>query len=169
MSAVGLRGRTGQQSRVTRWFIIPRVEEFEDNYLGQWLQVTGTTEADDEVADNCEFANWDAGEAIAYDALLLDRRSEAPLSIEMTAYGDSERDEIRESTVFIVNQVEECGNEWIGLSCESVPQRAVAGKPAGPTVAESDGGVGFGGLAALSAVGIAVAARLLGSGGDSGE
>jgi len=106
---------------VTRLFIVPRVDEFEDNYVGQWLSVTGTTEPHEEVADNCAFANWEAGTSIAYDALLLDKRSEVPLSISMVAYGDSEPDEVREDTVFIVNSAEVCNDQWIGLSCESVP------------------------------------------------
>ena len=165
-SAVGLGNVARQDSKITRRFVIPRVDEFTENYVGQWLQVNGTTEPHDQVADECEFADWSAGSSVAYDALLLDRRSEAPLSVELVAYGDSEREEIRESTVFIVNSITECGDEWVGLACESVPQRAVAGKPAGPTVSESDGGTSLGGLLALAAVSVGVAGRLLWGSGD---
>jgi len=165
-SAVGLGGLEDQDTRVTRLFIVPRVDEFEDNYVGQWLSVTGTTEPHEEVADNCAFANWEAGTSIAYDALLLDKRSEVPLSISMVAYGDSEPDEVREDTVFIVNIAEVCNDQWIGLSCESVPQRAVVGEPPGPTVDETQGPVGLGGLVAVGAVSIATVLRLLWSGDE---
>ncbi|WP_232702479.1 hypothetical protein [Halobacterium wangiae] len=161
VSALGLRGRANQQSSITRIFVVPRVDEFENNYVGQWLQVTGTAEPHDQVADECEWADWEAGESTAYDALLLDRRSEAPLSIEMTAYGDSTQDEIRESTVFIINRAEMCGSEWVSLSAESVPRRAIVGEPAGPTVEESDGETSLGGLVAIAAVGVATALQLL--------
>lgn len=173
-SAVGLGNVAQEGSAITRRFIIPKVGEFEGNYAGQWLQVNGTAEAHDEVADNCEFADWEAGNSVPYDSLLLDRRSEAPLSVDLTAYGDDDRERIRESTVFIVNSVTECGAEWIGLTCETVPRRAIVGKASGPTVSEdeggdgnggSDGGVGLGGLTALAAVGAGAAARFF-LGGD---
>lgn len=164
-SAVGLGNVARQDSNITRRFVVPKVDEFQDNYVGQWLQVNGTAEAHDQVADECEFAEWSAGNSVAYDALLLDRRSEAPLSVELTAYADSEPDEIRESTVFIVNFATECGDEWIGLSGETVPRQAIAGEPSGPTVSESGGGVGLGGLTALAAVGAGAAARFFWGGG----
>lgn len=173
-SAVGLGTVARQESKVTRRFIIPKVEEFQDNYQGQWLQVNGTAEAHDEVADNCEFADWEAGNSVPYDSLLLDRRSETPVSVDLTAYGNNDRERIRESTVFIVNSVTECGAEWIGLTCETVPRRAIVGKAPGPTVSEdeggdgnggTDGGVGLGGLTALAAVGAGAAARFF-RGGD---
>jgi len=97
--------------------------------------------------------------------------AEAPVTVELTAYGDSEPDEIRETTVFIINSASECGSDWMGLAWETVPRRAIIGEPSGPTVSgdgNSNGRVGLGGLTAPAAVGAGAAATYL-WGGDGEE
>lgn len=167
LGAAGLAHQeTPAQARITRRFIVPRAEQFEENYVGQWLQVISPTEGQADVIDACEFADWSADETQAYDALLLDRRSEAGDTVELTAYGNGTKETIQQSTVFIVNDIVSCDDEYVGLDVETAPRSAVAGKPAGPTVTETDGQPGFSLLAAVVAVLIGAAAQARRSGRD---
>lgn len=152
-----------RQERVTRRFITPRVDRFEDNYEGQWLQVTDPVDETTEVVDDCEFANWSSDETQAYDALLLDRRTGSEAAVQITAYANGTKTDLRESSVFIINDTDDCDEEFIGLDVEWVPLQAVSGKAPGPTVTETGGSgtPGPGVLGALAAVSAAVFLRAL--------
>ncbi len=154
-------GTAAAQNRITRQVVIPRVDEFEDNYVGQWLAVKEMTDADADPVEDCEFAEWSADQTQAYRGQLLDRRTEVPVVVDVNVLADGTKSQLEDDTAFIVNDAVACTDEYVGLAVESVPRRAVVGEPIGPTVTESDGQPGMGVVAGVAGVATAVVARAL--------
>lgn len=139
-------GATGAQTAgaqdLRKGAVIPTVDEFEDNYAGQWIELNDRTSAPGDPVEGCDAAEWSADETQAYTGFLMDRRGGSSPIIELTVLTEAGDPGPEPDTTFIVNEVRECGNDFVFLDLRIVPIRSVAGGPAGPEV---DGGGGDGG------------------------
>jgi len=167
---VGVHTASAQDRR--RGAVIPTVEEFEDNYTGQWVELNEQTSASGEPVDGCDAAEWSPDETQAYNGFLMDRRTGSAPIIELDVLTEGAGTGPEEDTTYVVNETTECGNDFIFLDLRAVPIRSVAGEPAGPEAdqgaggGEGDGGggdstPGFGVAAAAAAIGAGAVARLL--------
>lgn len=157
-------GTAHAQTRINRRMVLPSVEEFEGSYQGQFVFIDEPTDADpgNVPITECDFDEvWPIDETQAYDAQLLDRRQEVPLAVDLVAYTNGQKTQIEPATHFVIQRVEDCPGDWVGMEAGSVPRRALAGKPPGPTVTPTDG-PGFGALAALLGAAGAAALRAFG-------
>lgn len=150
-----------EEESVTRRVLIPRVEEFEDNFVGQWVALNATADIDEEVADECEYANWSSDETQAYEGQLLDRRSEEPIAIDIPVFTNGTKAELEVHSVFIINRVHDCSSDYVGVDLEWVPRRSVRGEPPGPTVSESEGTPGVGAVGAIAVLATAAVTRAI--------
>ena len=190
VSSSGSRAQTTTESdgeaQIQTRVVIPRVgEPFQGEYVGQFLIFTDPTPRDDvspQIVGECAFAEWEPEETRGYQGLLLDRlqgeeldeAEEDPQGTEVSMYTNGNEPRVEVGTVFIVNGVEPCGEDFLGLELESVPaerfqpdystvENPLVGEEPGPTVSpapegQTDGpgqpGLSFG--AALLGIGTAV-------------
>lgn len=148
---------------VSRRALVPRVEEFEDDFVGQWVALNATVDIELEVdiADECDYANWPPDETRAYEAQLLDRRSEEPIAVDILTFTDGTEPDFEVNSVFIINRVHDCTPEHVGVDLVWVPRRSVRGEEPGPTATEPDGIPGMGALGALGALAAVAIARAI--------
>jgi len=170
---MGVQTASAQDRR--RGAVIPTVEEFEDNYTGQWVELNEQTSASPsgDPVSGCDAAEWSSDETQAYNGFLLDRRTGSAPIIELDVLTEGAGTGPEANTTYIVNEASECGNDFVFLDLKVVPIRSVAGGPAGPEAdqdggegGEGDGGggdstPGFGVAAAIAALGTGAVARLL--------
>jgi len=172
--AMGVQTASAQDRR--RGAVIPTVDEYEDNYTGQWVELNEQTSvsASADPVDSCNRAEWSPDETQAYIGFLMDRRAGSAPIIELDVLTEGAGTGPEADTTYIVNEATECGNEFVFLDLKVVPIRSVAGGPAGPEAdqdgggggGEGDGGgdstPGFGVAAAIAALAGGAIARLLG-------
>lgn len=162
---MGVQTAAAQDRR--RGAVIPTVEEFEDNYTGQWVELNEQTSASGEPVSGCDVAEWSANETQAYTGFLMDRRTGSAPIIELDVLTEGAGTGPEADTTYIVNEATECGNDFVFLDLKVVPIRSVAGGPAGPEANQDGGGGGEGdggGGDSTPGFGIAAAAAALGAG-----
>jgi len=163
--AGGVQTASAQDRR--RGAVIPTVEEFEDNYTGQWIELNERTSAPGDPVGGCDAAGWSPDDTQAYNGFLMDRRTGSAPIIELNVLTEAGDTGPEEDTTYVVNETTECGNDFVFLDLRAVPIRSVAGGPAGPE-ADQDGGGGDGGDGGAGdstpGFGIAAAAAALGAG-----
>lgn len=148
-------------TRATQRMVIPAVETFEGNYEGQFVYIQSERGGVPEglPTRDCDFPEtWTTEETRVYKGQLLDRFREEPTTAEIAVYVDEGTAEFENHVHFIVQNVVDCPDGYVGLEAEWLPRSAVVGKSPGPTVEPTDtGGPGFGVLAAVaSGLGAAV-------------
>lgn len=158
-------------ARATQRMMIPEVDAFEDNYVGQFafVQTLREESPDDLPSQDCGFEEtWPTDETRAYNGQLLDRIQEEPVAAEIPIYTDGRTDRIDDHTAYIVQNTVECPDGYVGLEAEWVTRRALVGKDPGPTVAptETTDTPGFSVLVAVVGGLGAIAYRALRRSGD---
>ncbi|GAA0662421.1 hypothetical protein ACFQDG_11475 [Natronoarchaeum mannanilyticum] len=160
---MGVQTASAQDRR--RGAVIPTVEEFEDNYTGQWIELNEQTSASGEPVGGCDQAEWSADETQAYNGFLMDRRTGSAPIIELDVLTEGAGTGPEEDTTYVVNETTECGNDFVFLDLRAVPIRSVAGAEPGPEAdqdgGDGDGTPGFGIAAAAAALGASAVARVL--------
>lgn len=157
-----------------RGAVIPTVEEFEDNYTGQWIELNEQTSASPSgnPVEGCDRAEWSSDDTQAYTGFLMDRRSGSAPIIELDVLTEAGDPGPEEDTTYLVNEAFDCGNDFVFLDLKVVPIRSVAGAEPGPEADQDGGGgggdggggdstPGFGIAAAAAALGASAVARLL--------
>lgn len=127
--------------------IIPAVSEFEDGYEGQFLQITEPT--DDETIDpspsdvnqNCDVP-WPDDNTSANVGQLTDRRSEAPLAVELPVYMNGEETDIVEDALFVISNAIPCEGQFVRLELSWITTRSLVGGDPGPVAADDGAGAG---------------------------
>lgn len=127
--------------------IIPEVgEPFQGNYVGQFVIFTDPTPRQDatpEVVAECDFANWPPERTRTAQVLLLDRISrDDPQGVTVEAFLNEDNPDFSAGNTFIVNRIEDCTGQYLGLVLEDVPEKNFqpAEEPGNPPlVAESPG------------------------------
>lgn len=150
------------EAQIQRRFVVPEIQAFVGNYVGQFLFIDEATPEGPQNVDvsTCPVADWSEENTRVYSAQLLDRRQEEPLAVDIEAFGNAAKPRVTPGTFFIIGSAGQCGGDYVGLACESVRRRSLVGKPPGPTVTESGGQPGFGWLG--GAAGLAGAVALAG-------
>lgn len=163
--------------------IVPRVgEPYEGQYVGQYILFTDPTpddEVDPAIVGECDFAEWEQSETRGYQGLLVDRLTDEPRGVEIPMYTNGTKERVDVGETFIVNRVESCGEDFIGVELEAVPveqfrpnydtdENPLVGEEPGPGVsptqdgdAEGPGQPGFGIVAAVVGLGVAGLVRTL--------
>lgn len=159
--AVGAQPANAQEQDLRKGAVITTVDEFEDNYTGQWVELNEETSAPGDPVEGCDAAEWSAGETQAYTGFLMDRRGGSSPIIELDVLTEAGDPGPEPDTTFIVNEARECENDFVFLDLRVVPIRSVAGEPAGPEV--DDGGGDGGGSNSTPGFGVGVAAASLGA------
>lgn len=152
--------------------IIPAVEEFEDNYEGQFLSINepaGEADADPvAVHEACEVP-WPGDATTANVGQLSDRRRTSPVAVRLPVYMDDRQVDLVEDALFVVSSASACQGDYVQVELSWVTTRSLVGKPAGPTVAQDEeagvqaadtpgeSGDGFGSFAAVLGVAGALA------------
>lgn len=174
VGSVGLLGSgpAAAQARVSRRMVLPTVDRFEGNYVGQFVifQSRRDVSPADVPVDGCGFTeSWPSEQTRAYDGQLLDRISATPTAVDLPVYVDGSKEPIRSDSTFIVQNTFDCPDGYVGIEGEWVARRSVDGTPLGPTVAGGPSPTptdapapGFGVLAALLGGAGALAGRALG-------
>lgn len=129
--------------------IVPAVSEFEDGYEGQFLQITEPT--DDEAIDpspsdvnqNCDVP-WPDDNTSANVGQLTDRRSDAPLAVELPVYMNSEETDIVEDALFVISNAIPCEGQFVRLELSWITTRSLVGGDPGPVAADDGAGAGGG-------------------------
>lgn len=162
---------SGNAQEITREMVIPAVEEFEGNYVGQFITVHGDVEGDvnpEQVHESCTDLGWSVEETATRSGQLTDRRSDAPIAVRLPVYFDANEDEVEEDSFFIINGATPCQGDYVVIQGEEVDVRSVVLEEAGPTVTEGQDATateteqpGFGLLGGALGVGGALALRYL--------
>ena len=167
-AGVGAMGAgTASAQDLRKGAVIPSVDEFADNYTGQWLELNEETSATGDPVSGCEEAEWSPDETQAYTGFLMDRRTGSAPIIELDVLTEAGDPGPEPDTTFIVNEASACGDDFVFLDLRVVPIRSVAGGPAGPEANQGDDGGGGGGGDSTPGFGIAAAAAALGAGAVS--
>jgi hypothetical protein len=164
--ATSVQATNRAQNRTTRQFVVPKVEPFAGNLVGQFVLITSKPDeaVSPNVVSNCSFPNWKASETELYNGMLLDRVSDSPQLKQVDVYANGNKSGIDASQPFIVSKTTSCSNEYVGVEAQAVPERA-ADDGDGPTVTGTDpeptttgttandgGQPGFGALAGVAGV-----------------
>lgn len=165
VGGAGVAGAATEQ--ITPTMIIPAADQFEDNYTGQFLTVLGRDSRQGDPADVHEACNdvpWSEEETEVNRGQLTDRRSDEPFAVRLPVFVDGQREPITEDTLFMINNAETCGDEYVTIQTTSVRLRALRGDAPGPSVTETETesfGTGFGLAAGAFGAGVAMLARRL--------
>lgn len=169
------------EAQIHRRAIVPRVgQPFRGEYVGQFVLFTDPT-PDDEVTPSivgeCDFAEWPPEETRGYQGLLIDRLSDDSKGVTVPMYLDQNKERVELGDAFIVNQVESCSDDFIGVELEDVPvesfnptydtgENPLVGEEPGPAVSPAEeeqtaapGQPGLGAGAALVGIGGAALLR----------
>lgn len=177
-------GTATAQDRVTTRAVIPRAKDFEDHgYDGVFLHIGEKTpgELDPSVIAKCNFESW-SPEGITYrSGTLVDRvgeNEEAQSEFERvpTTVYMNEASDIKPGTLWVINNIERCPRDYVGLKMENVGTSPGIPTETGTetaTVTEDGGagafGPGFGAVGVAAAAGIGGALALLRGDGDSDD
>jgi hypothetical protein len=148
--------------------IIPSVDEFDGNYVGQLLTLReelSEKKSLEAVRDACGELPWPADETVQHEAQLTDRRSDEPLAVRMPVFLDRRKRPEQDDALFIVNRATPCDGSYVRLEVSPIEQRSITLEGSGPTVTEDENssltdvaGSGFGFIA--GALGAATAGLL---------
>ena len=170
VGGIGRADATQEEEEVTPPVIVPVVEEFEDNYVGQFLTLRSeSTDAGDleAVKGACQELPWPEDEAQQIEGQITDRRSDEAVAVRLPVFIDGRQRPEQDDALYIINQATPCGDEYVTVQLSAVNLRNITGGEAGPTAGENGGsttdGVGTGlGLLAGGVGGVgAVLARYL--------
>lgn len=129
---------------VTPSVIIPTVEEFENNYTGQFLTLrSNSTDAGDleAVRDACPELPWPADQTQQIEGQLTDRRSNEPIAVRLPVFIDDRQRPEQDDALYVISRVDACGDEYVSLQLSAVDLRNISGGAPGPG-ASGDGGSG---------------------------
>lgn len=166
VGGVGRASATAEETTPT--MIIPAVDEFENNYSGQFLTIRGQlSEKGDTQAmkDACPELPWPEEEMVQREGQLTDRRSDEPIAVRLPVFlSESQRPE-QDDALFIISKATPCGGEYVKVQLSPIDLRSVTTGESGPGVTEDgesgEDGSGFGLIAgAVGAIG-AVLIRLV--------
>jgi hypothetical protein len=160
--------------QISRTAVIPVVEEFEDNYAGQFLSILDNTPEEtpsDVELGACGGQAWPETREMV--GQLTSRRAEDPVAVRVPVYFDDSKEPIADNQMFAINEATVCDDgKYVQLDIASMTTRSLVGKAPGPTVSEEDivnqadtpgsNGAGFGLVAGALGVGGAALLRWLG-------
>lgn len=173
---VGIAGTTGSafaaSEEPTPTVITPAVDEFEDNYTGQFLTIRddepgeeGDIEA---VRGACGELPWPEGETQQRVGQLTDRRSDSPIAVRLPVFLDQRRNPDTDDALYIISDASACNSAYVTLTLAPIELRSITGGESGPGVTEEDDsdftdvdGSGFGFLAGVAGAAIALLTRAL--------
>ena len=149
----GVGGRAVAQegpAQIQRRLVIPAIDAFQGNYVGQFLLIEEPDDAGQQNVDmsTCPGVEWSEENTQVYSAQLLTGEEPNPFTVGVEAFGDGTKPQIASSTFFIVKGAGQCAGDYVSLECEWITRRSVVGKPPGPTVTQTEvgGQPGFGWL-----------------------
>lgn len=168
---------SGDQAQIGTRAIIPQVgEPFQGQYVGQYIIFTDPTpneEVSPAIVGECNFAEWAQEETRGYQGLLIDRLTDQSRGVDIPMYLNGNKERVDVGNAFIIDQIERCSEEFIGVQLEDVPvsrfnpdydtrENPLVGEEPGPTASpvpegqtEGPGQPGFGAGTALAGVGAA--------------
>lgn len=132
------------RNRATRQMLVPRLEPFAGNLVGQFILITNRKQkqASPTAVSNCAFPNWKAENTAVYRAMILDRLSDTPQYVTGEVYVNGTKPRLRLGQPFIVSKTVPCTNDYVGVEAQSVPPSVGEDDPAGPTVTTTGNGSG---------------------------
>lgn len=144
---VGNAGTVSATSeQVTPTMIIPAVDEFENNYVGQFLTIRGQSSGKGQteaVKDACTELPWPPEEMIQRARQLTDRRSEEPIAVRLPVFlRESQRPE-QDDALFIISRAKPCNGQYVQVQLSPIDLRSITGGESGPDVTEEDDGSGL--------------------------
>lgn len=125
--------------RLTRQMVVPEVEPFDGNLVGQFVIINFPTDEDvsPSVVSDCEFPDWSAEQTKLYEGMLLDRLRTSPQYVRVDVYMNANQPTVRAGAPFVISDRSSCPGDFAGVSAQSVPESVTRGEPGGPTVTGS--------------------------------
>lgn len=127
------------------------------DYADLFLHVGETTpgELDASTLQNCTFTSWSPEDVTYREGTLVDHIGEEIQRVPTTVYTNAAED-LPTGSLWVINNTEECPDEYIGLQLEQVGAAVPGNLTATDTPAEGAGagGPGFGALGTVVAAGV---------------
>ena len=142
VGGVGRASATQKEEEVTPPVIVPLVEEFENNYTGQFLTLRSeSTDVGDleAVKDACQELPWPEDEAQQIEGQITDRRSDEAVAVRLPVFIDGRQRPEQDDALYIINRATPCGDEYVTVQLSAVNLRNITGGEAGPTAGENGG------------------------------
>lgn len=132
--------QTTQEEEEEETVVVPSVEDFRNNYAGQFLTILEqgeTTTPENLSLEGCQRVQWPSDETAQVRGQLSDRRSDSPQAVQLPVFVDGRSDAINEDMMFIVNRATECdGGQYVQLDIATVTVRSVVIEEEGPRVVD---------------------------------
>lgn len=155
-----------EEEEVTPTVIIPAVDEFENNYVGQFLTIRSDTipEGEDQaVTEACTELPWPAKNMIQRAGQLTDRRSEEPVAVELPVFLNEDERPEQDDALYIISRSNTCDGDYVEIQLSPVDLRNITGGESGPGTTETgDGDGGGSGLSAQDGSGFGLFAGAVG-------
>ena len=136
-SAAGASDLQGE-SRVVVPGVVALPEQWGTDVAGYFVHVRGPVDpVEAQVADQCEYADWDPDRTRQYDALLIDRLDESHRSTEIPLYVPA-RFHIEAGALFVVNRIHRCESAYTGIELENLVAEFVIEDTDDATATETD-------------------------------
>lgn len=165
MALVGGVGRaSAADNTVTPTMIIPAVDEFENNYAGQFLTIRGQSSGEGNfqaVKDACTGLPWDSEDMIQREGQLTDRRSNEPIAIRLPVFLSEGQRPDQDDALFIISRANTCDGDYVQVQLSPIDLRNIT-SGGGPDVTDGSGDGGGSGLSAQDGSGFGLFAGAVG-------
>lgn len=166
--SVALVGGVGRASaadqEVTPTVIIPAVDEFENNYVGQFLTIRSQSlsEGEDQaVTDACTELPWPEENMVQRAGQLTDRRSNEPIAVRLPVFLNEDERPEQDDALYMISQANTCDGDYVEIQLSPVDLRNITGG-GGPDVTEGGDDGGGSGLSAQDGSGFGLFAGTVG-------
>lgn len=166
VGGVGRASAADEEEEVTPTVIIPAVDEFENNYVGQFLTIRSQTipEGEDQaVTEACTELPWPEKNMVQRAGQLTDRRSEEPVAVRLPVFLNEDQRPEQDDALYIISRASTCSGDYVEIQLSPVDLRNITGFESGPGTTETGGGDGGGsGLSAQDGSGFGLFAGAVG-------
>lgn len=160
----GVGSASAADEEVTPTVIIPAVDEFENNYVGQFLTIRSQTlsEGEDQaVTEGCAELPWSAENMVQLAGQLSDRRSNEPVAVRLPVFLNEDQRPEQDDALYTISRANTCDGDYVEVQLSPVDLRNITGGE-GPDVTEGNGDGGGSGLSAQDGSGFGLFAGAVG-------